>query len=96
MCLISGVWTYIETTRDQVHDLEERVQKSKDNVELIQKLMTSWSKQPLFERKEDKHDTLLSLDDRVDRIGKRYANIGTAGCKIHNLLKVMFCISHPI
>nr|KAG5690881.1 hypothetical protein BaRGS_028913 [Batillaria attramentaria] len=82
-----GVWEYIEKTRDMVHDLEVRVQKSKDNVDEIQKIMTTWTKQPLFERKEDKHDSLLSMDDRVDRSNKRYTEIKTAGEKIHELLK---------
>ncbi|XP_070187600.1 dynein beta chain, ciliary-like isoform X2 [Littorina saxatilis] len=82
-----GVWSYIEKTRDQVHDIEERVQRAKDNVEEIQKIMTTWTKQPLFERKEDKHDTLLNLDDRDERINKRYAEIRTLGDKIHGLLK---------
>ncbi|XP_076453714.1 LOW QUALITY PROTEIN: dynein beta chain, ciliary-like [Babylonia areolata] len=82
-----GVWEYIEKTRDQVHDLEVRVQKAKDNVEEIQKIMTTWSKQPLFERKEDKHDTLLNLDDREERINRRYADVRTCGDKIHELLK---------
>ena len=88
MVTFPGVWDYIEKTRDQVHDLEVRVQKAKDNVEEIQKIMTTWTKQPLFERKEDKYDTLLNLDDREDRINKRYADIRTYGDKIHSLLKV--------
>lgn len=46
-----GVWEYIQHTRDLVHDLEVRVQKAKDNVDKLQKLMATWSKTPLFERK---------------------------------------------
>ena len=88
MVTFPAVWEYIEKTRDQVHDLEVRVQKAKDNVEEIQKIMTTWTKQPLFERKEDKYDTLLNLDDREDRINKRYAEVRTYGDKIHSLLKV--------
>ena len=71
-----------------VHDLEVRVQKAKDNVEEIQKIMTTWTKQPMFERKEEKNDTLLNLDDRTERINKRYGEVKTAGEKIHELLKV--------
>ena len=89
MVNFAGVWDYIEKTREKVHDLEVRVQKAKDNVEEIQKIMTTWTKQPLFERKEDKYDTLLNLDDREDRINKRYAEIRTYGDKIHELLKVL-------
>ena len=48
-----GVWEYIQETRDQVFDLEQRVQKAKDNVEKINKIMTTWVL-PIFERKENK------------------------------------------
>lgn len=85
---LSGVWEYICSTRDQVMDLQSCVQKAKNNVEEITKLMSTWSKQPLFERKEDKHDTLLNLDDRNDRLGKRYNEIKNIGDKIHKLLQV--------
>lgn len=72
-----------------VHDLEQRVQKAKDNVENITKLMKTWDKMPLFERKKDtKTDHMLSLDDRNDRINKRYNEIKEVGTKIHALVKV--------
>ena len=54
-----------------MHDLEQRVQKSKDNVEEIQKIMATWDHLPLFERKEVKHECLLNLDDREERLTKR-------------------------
>ena len=85
-----GVWEYIQTTRDQVIELETCVQKAKDNVEQIVKLMSTWSKTPLFDRKEDKHETLLNLDDRKDRLEKRYGSICDIGEKIHHLLQVFF------
>lgn len=72
-----------------VHDLEKRVQQAKDNVETIAKLMQTWNKLPLFERKkEGKTDHMLSLDDRADRINKRYNEIKEVGLKVHALLKV--------
>lgn len=83
-----SVWEYIQETRDQVHDLEKRVQQAKDNVDGIKKIMAEWTKQPLFERKELKKESLLSLDDRQDKLKKRYAEITTAGEKIHSLIKV--------
>ena len=56
-----------------MHDLEQRVQKSKDNVEEIQKVMATWNNMPLFERKEHvKNEALLNLDDREDRLKKRW------------------------
>ena len=49
-------------TRDKVRDLEERVRLAKSNVESMHKLMTEWSKYPLYRRKEDKNNTFLNLE----------------------------------
>ena len=85
--LHAGVWHYISDIRSKVFDLHTRLQKSKDNVEMIRKLMTSWRKAPLFDRIEGKHSTLLNLGDREDRLKKRYEDIAQAGLKIHQLLQ---------
>ncbi|CAH1795230.1 unnamed protein product [Owenia fusiformis] len=83
-----SVWEYIQETREQVRDLESRVQKAKDNVENIQKIMATWSKDPLFVRKVDKQvESLLHLEDRENVCNKRYAEVKELGDKIHNLLK---------
>lgn len=89
MCVcVTGVWEYIQEIRDKVRDLEQRVQKCKDNTELLQKIMASWSKTPLFERKEGKKDSLLMVDDREERLRKRYEEVENAGKKIHAILQV--------
>ena len=81
-----------------MHDLEKRVQHTKDNVEQIQKIMATWSKIPLFERKEGKNESLLNLEDRDDRLKKRYDEIAQAGGKIHGLLAVRrdTCITYLV
>ena len=84
----AGIWDYIQSTRDEVIDLESRVQKCKNNVDEIVKLMSTWSKAPLFTRKEEKNDCLLNLGDREERLNKRYTEIKTIGDQIHGLLKV--------
>ncbi len=83
-----GVWEYIQEIRDQVRDLEKRVQQTKDNVDMIKKIMETWAEKSLFERKEMKESALLGLDDRKDRLNKRYAEVTTSGEKIHGLVKV--------
>ena len=88
---IKGVWEYIEETRDKVRDLEQRVQRSKDNIEEIQKIMSKWSLVPLFERRETKNERLLHLDDREDRLNKRYNEISSSGEKLQELVKVLLC-----
>ncbi|KAK7113097.1 dynein beta chain, ciliary-like [Littorina saxatilis] len=81
-----GVWEYVEGIRDKVHDLEQRVQKAKDNDAQIQLIMTTWTKVPLFERREEKHSKYLFLADRIDRCNKRYKEIADASDKINALL----------
>ncbi|KAM8946996.1 dynein axonemal heavy chain 9 [Pelodytes ibericus] len=81
-----GIWEYIQEVRDSVHDLERRVQKARDNVQEIQAIMKTWVL-PIFERKDGKKDTLLNLDDRTERLEKRYNVIRESGSKTHTLLK---------
>ncbi|KAG5856708.1 hypothetical protein ANANG_G00010770 [Anguilla anguilla] len=80
-------WDYISSMKETVQDLERRVQKTKDNVEAIQNLMKRWSDQALFCRKDNKKDTQLMLDDRVDRLAKRYSAIQRDGQLIHKLIE---------
>ena len=87
--ILTGIWEYIEKTKNMVHDLESRVQKSKTNIQKIVQLMATWSKTPLFERKEEKFGSLLNLDDREERLEKRYSEIRQKGDQIHQLLKVI-------
>lgn len=78
-----------------MYDLQYRLQQSKDNVEMIQKLMNGWCRSPLFERIEGKHSTLLNLADREDRLRRRYDDITQAGLKIHQLMQVSSEYSSP-
>ncbi|KAJ8290699.1 hypothetical protein GJAV_G00016460 [Gymnothorax javanicus] len=80
-------WDYVTAVKETVQDLEYRVQKTKDNVEAIQNLMKRWSEQAMFRRKDNKKDTQLMLDDRVDRLAKRYRAIQRDGELIHTLME---------
>lgn len=82
-----GIWEYIQDKREMVHDLEQRLQRTKDNVEEIQTIMKSWTT-PVFERKEGKKNTLLNLDDKTEHLERTYSHIRASGAKIHQLLKV--------
>ncbi|XP_076002796.1 dynein axonemal heavy chain 9 [Genypterus blacodes] len=81
-----GVWQYIQELRDSVCDLESRLQRTKDNVEEIQRCMKSWAS-PIFGRKEGKKDTLLCLEDRAQRLDRIYSLIQSSGETIHFWLK---------
>ncbi|KAM4623876.1 dynein axonemal heavy chain 9 isoform 1-T1 [Polymixia lowei] len=81
-----GIWEYIQEVRDCVCDLESRLQRTKDNVEEVQSCMRSWAS-PIFDRRDSKKDTLLSLEDRAERLDRFYRLIRSSGEKIHFLLK---------
>lgn len=77
-----------------VFDLEQRLQKSKNNTLEIQTIMATWSKSPLYERasaraneKQTGGDSLLILSDMDERLNKRYREIREAGERIHNLVE---------
>uniref|UniRef100_A0A8B9E0C3 DYH9 protein n=1 Tax=Anser cygnoides TaxID=8845 RepID=A0A8B9E0C3_ANSCY len=83
---MEGVWDHISVVMDAVHNLERRTQKAKNNVEEIQTIVRSWGS-PIFERKDGKKESLLSLEDCKDRLEKRYSLIRESGLRIHSLLK---------
>jgi len=72
---------------DGVRDLEWRIQKAKNNVEEIQTIVRSWLS-PVFERKDCKRESLLSLEDCQDRLERRYSLVRESGQRIHSLVKV--------
>lgn len=85
--VVSGIWEYIQDVRETVYDMEQRLQRTKNNVEEIHTIMKSWTT-PIFERKEGKKDALLNLDDKTERLERTYGQIRASGAKIHMLLKV--------
>ncbi|CAL8088370.1 unnamed protein product [Calicophoron daubneyi] len=83
----ADAWTYIQSTRDRVHDLQSRVVQTQENVKLIRTLMATWAKSPLFERKDGKRDTLLGLEDREDRCARRYTELKDANTQVAGLIE---------
>uniref|UniRef100_A0A4W3K7X4 Dynein axonemal heavy chain 17 n=1 Tax=Callorhinchus milii TaxID=7868 RepID=A0A4W3K7X4_CALMI len=84
------VWSYIEEMRNILSDLETRIQKAKNNVELMQTIMLEWSALPLFERSGSKKDSFLDIDGRPNMLNKRYTLVKEAGVKLHVLLEENF------
>jgi dynein heavy chain len=82
-----AAWEYIEMTRDMVRDLEKKVQLAKANVEEMIKIMNKWSERPLYQRKDDKKDCLLNLDERANTRQARYNVIKAGAEKIHQLVQ---------
>lgn len=85
----SDIWGYITDTLNEVKDLTNRVQQTKDNVEKLKNIMATWANIPLFERKE-KQDNLLGLNDRPETVKKRYAEITSAGLEVLELMEVIY------
>ncbi|XP_074463654.1 dynein axonemal heavy chain 9 isoform X3 [Larus michahellis] len=83
---MEGVWDHISMVMAGVHDLERRIQKAKNNVEEIQTIVRSWVP-PIFERKDCKRESLLSLEDCQDRLERRYSLIRESGQRIHSLVE---------
>ncbi|XP_067320917.1 dynein axonemal heavy chain 9-like [Anolis sagrei] len=81
-----GLWDRVSRVVDSVRDLEQRIQKTKDNIEEIQNIMKSWVF-PVFERKDGKKESLLYLDERHERLDRHYRLITDSGHKIHFLIK---------
>ncbi|CAF0886754.1 unnamed protein product, partial [Adineta ricciae] len=87
---------HIIHTRTIVSDLEQRLQKSKNNILEIQSIMATWSKSPLYERasargganeKQISADNLLIVSDLEERLNKRYREVREAGDRIHGLVR---------
>ena len=80
--------SFISTTKDLVQDLVCRVSRAKENCEAIQSLMKGWSKQVLFHRKDNKRGSLIQLEDRGERVNRKYNGLKKDGDSIHKLVQV--------
>ncbi|KAK7807584.1 hypothetical protein U0070_013890 [Myodes glareolus] len=81
-----NVFQYIQEMREVLHNLQNRMQKAKQNIEGIRQAMQDWSANPLFERKDNKKEALLDLDGRVANLNKRYAAVKDAGVRIQAMV----------
>uniref|UniRef100_A0A671UPK5 Dynein axonemal heavy chain 11 n=1 Tax=Sparus aurata TaxID=8175 RepID=A0A671UPK5_SPAAU len=87
-------WSFISTTKDLVHDLVCRVSRAKENCEAIQTMMKGWSKQAMFCRKDNKKGSLIQLEDREDRVNKKYSLMKKDGDSIHKLIQENIVLFH--
>uniref|UniRef100_A0A2K5SD28 Dynein axonemal heavy chain 17 n=1 Tax=Cebus imitator TaxID=2715852 RepID=A0A2K5SD28_CEBIM len=81
-----GVFQYIQEMREILHNLQNRMQKAKQNIEGISQAMKDWSANLLFERKDNKKEALLDLDGRIANLSKRYTAVKDAGVKIQAMV----------
>lgn len=74
---------YLKNLRDPVERLQLRMQKTQFNLNEIKRITSTWIKQPLFERKDGKKDSVLCLNERSNRVAKRYSEIELASNAVH-------------
>ncbi|KAG7242136.1 hypothetical protein INR49_024182, partial [Caranx melampygus] len=85
---------FISTTKDLVQDLACRVSRAKENCEAIQSLMKGWSKQTMFCRKDNRKGSLIQLEDRGDRVNKKYRGMKKDGDSIYVLVQENMVLFH--
>lgn len=78
---------YMSELGSLVEDLHKRVRAAQANVEKIRAILEPWTRSPLIERKDRRKDTLLALEERPERVSKRYAEIKKAAVQINELLE---------
>nr|XP_054501355.1 dynein axonemal heavy chain 9-like [Agelaius phoeniceus] len=81
-----GVWDRISGVVGDVCDLEQRVQKAKDNVGEMQSIVRSWGS-PMLERRDAKREAVLGLEECQERLERSYSLVSQGGHRIHSLLK---------
>ncbi|OXU27164.1 hypothetical protein TSAR_014516 [Trichomalopsis sarcophagae] len=66
-----GLLEYMSELGSLVEDLYKRVKVTQANVEKIRNIIEPWTRMPLIERKDRRKNTLLSLEERGERVAKR-------------------------
>lgn len=74
----------------ELHEIVESVQSriiaTQANITEIKSLMSTWKTSPLFERSESKKDPILNLENRIEKVNKRYSEIKTAATTVEEIV----------
>ncbi|XP_031336595.1 dynein beta chain, ciliary isoform X1 [Photinus pyralis] len=81
------LWNYMVQLHTMVGNLQEHVQQSQENITKIRNVLIPFARQPLFERKDNRKDTVLSIDEKEERIKRRYSEIRQVTQEIHVLVE---------
>lgn len=91
-----GLPEFLDELTVRVRNLWTRVKTAQSNVDKICNVLEPWTRAPLIERKDGRKDAILSLDERSEKVSKRYAEVRKSATLIHVLLeenKTLFEIS---
>lgn len=69
-----------------VGGLQSNLQKCQDNFNEIKNVLIPFARQPLFERKDGKKDTVLCIEETGDRLKRRHTDMRNATERIRSLL----------
>lgn len=81
------LWDYVINLHNLVDKLQKHLKESQDNLSEVRDVLIPFARQPLLERKDGKKDTVLCIDDKEERIGRRRIDIKQATEKIELLLQ---------
>ena len=79
---------FIRHLRRSITDFEERLFKSKTNLDDMQRILKRFVKSALYSRGETRQDSLLIVHEKEDRVLKRNSELRDAGSHLQDLLKV--------
>lgn len=87
--LDTDIWSYVDSLNDPVNDVEDRLGKSQENVNIIKKLVQTWLGHPLFERKDGNRKALLNMDEHANaRKVKQYKEIEEMSVKVTEIVQL--------
>jgi len=82
----AGLPEYITELGDLVEGLWKRMKSAQLNMQKIKSILEPWTRTPLIERRDRRKDALLALEDRSEKVSKRYAEITKAADQICSIL----------
>ncbi|XP_024080370.1 dynein beta chain, ciliary isoform X1 [Cimex lectularius] len=85
--LSSELLEYIAKLHEVVRGVQGPLSQTQANVQTMRNLLEKWAKHPLFMRSSpETKEGLLAIDDKQEKIEKRYSEIQEVGKEIHQLL----------
>lgn len=89
---------YVMELYDKVKNFNTRVVRSQKNIQMIRDTIRKFGQIPLYERKDEKSETLLALDDREGRLARRKKNCQEAQGLIDKFMDENFRLlfNHPL
>ncbi|KAJ8925640.1 hypothetical protein NQ315_009485 [Exocentrus adspersus] len=72
---------------ERVKEITDRVKQAQGNVKNLFNSIQGWALQPLYERKDGKKENLICLEDRQERLQKRYDTIKACSNELERVIE---------